>query len=224
MRRPGFLGSASYWFGSLGDDCWVCKGNRCKNVCTKAQQVKKIKKKHAKVRAVAAKTSKFEVTPALNQAQFALRKGEGQRARLRRLRAMKLYVSGAKMSIDYSNLVHFGTTDKLRIRKIKAERAAQQRKKNIERYGTSDIRAITALVAEDQAARDAMWLRVYGSKDPDKVYAIADAKRKSMCDADAECVRIREKAQGKKKPVLSGLGGLATAAGFSFGLAGWLLL
>lgn len=206
MRRPGFLGGASYWFGSLGDNCMVCNGNVCKNVCSTAKQKAIIKKRNKKIRSVASKTKMRQVTPSTNKAAFAMRKGEGQQARLRRLSAAGLYTSGGKMSIDYGNLVHFGTTDRLRIKKIKQERAAWQRKENLKRYGTTNIHAITGMVAEDKAATEAMWLRLFGTKDPDKVYAIPDAKRKSMCDADAECLRLMNKAQGKKK-ALSGFSG-----------------
>jgi hypothetical protein len=223
MRRPGFLGETHFWFGNArypayprkfggfngfgANPCVVCEGKVCRNICTKAEQMKKIKTKHAKVRARAARTKMFTLTKgAPFSPEFAMRKGESRSQRLKRLERAKLYVSGAKMSVDYGNLVNWGTTDKLKIQRMKREQKRKVDKKNVERYGTSDMRAIVALEEERTKQRDAMWLRIYGTKDSDKVYAIPQRKRKALCDADAECVEIRERAQGKKKKVKSLLG------------------
>ena len=212
MRRPGFLGTTDYWFSShtLGDECWVCEGNRCKNVCSKAKQKTKIKQRHKKIREVARTTKRKEITPSTREADFALIPGEGTKTRLARLQAKGLYVPGAHMSIEYGNLIHYGTTDRHKIARIKQTLAAAQTQRNIERYGTSDIKKITQIVAKETAERDAMWQRIYGTKDPDKIYAIPDAKRKRMCDADSECTQIRDRAQGKTLAgAFAGLAGLA---------------
>ena len=156
MRRPGCLGGTSYWFGVAAaptfprsrfgaNPCVVCKDGRCKNICTKEQQMKRIRQKQKKIRAKAAKTEKFVVTKNTNKKAFALRPGEHQTDRLQRLEKEGLYVSGALMSLDYANLVRFGTTDKMKVAEIKRERRAIQRAKNIERYGTADTKKIVEI-------------------------------------------------------------------------------
>jgi len=202
MRRPGFLGETNYWFGNatqptyprrrLGDSCWVCQGNSCKNVCSKAKQMSVAKKKHAKMRAVAAKQPKRTVKPALDEAKFKIIPGEGQNLRLARLKKMGLYTPGGFMSKDYANLVHFGTRDAAKIRQIKAGRSRITAAKNLKRYGTTNIKEIAAIVETKSQAEKAMWLRVYGTDQADKIFALADKRRKALCDADAECVRIRK--------------------------------
>lgn len=202
MRRPGFLGEANYWFGNVvrptyprrrfGDACWVCEGNRCKNVCTKAEQLSKAKKKHKKMHAIAAKQPKRTIKAGLDEAKFKLIPGEPQNARLSRLKKMGLYTPGGFMSKDYANLVHFGTRDAAKIRHIKAGRSRATAARNLKRYGTTNVKEIAAIVESKQKARNAMWLRVYGTDDADKIFALADKRRKALCEADTECVRIRK--------------------------------
>jgi len=233
MRRPGFLGETYFWFGNttypayprhrFGDfaanPCVVCEGKVCKNICTKAEQKSKIKARHAKIRKKAAKTKMFTMAKgAPTSPEFRMRKGESRSQRLRRLERAKLYVSGAKMSIDYGNLVNWGTTDKLKIRQMKRTQRSKIDKQNLKKYGTSDVKRIVAIEKERTAQRNAMWLRVYGTKDSDAVYAIPQAKRKALCDADAECVKIRNRAQGKGKAKRKA----KSLAGTLAGLAGWL--
>jgi len=130
MRRPGFLGETNYWFGnavtptfprkSFGDDCWVCNGKRCKNICPKAVQISKAKKRHAKMHAIAKKQPKRTVKPELDEAKFKLILKEPHNKRLKRLQKMGLYTPGGFMSPGYSNLVNFGTRDAAKIRQIRS--------------------------------------------------------------------------------------------------------
>ena len=202
MRRPGFLGTTDYWFGNatapsrpirrFGDNCWVCNGNACKNVCTKAEQLNKAKQRHSKMKAIAAKQPKRTIKRGLDEAKFKMIKGESHNARLTRLQRMGLYTPGGFMSKDYSNLVNCGTRDPGKIRQIRSVRAKSTAAANLRRYGTTDIKKITAIVAAKQKARDEMWRRVYGTDNADKIFAMSDSRRKALCDADAECARIRK--------------------------------
>jgi len=214
MRRPGFLGETHYWFGAVtaptyprrkfgsyprrnfgylfGDSCWVCEGKRCKNICTKEVQLAKAKARHGKMHAVAAKQPKKIVAPSLDESKFKLIPNEPHNKRLRRLQKMGLYTPGGFMSRDYSNLVNFGTRDAAKIRQIKSVRARETAKANLRRYGTTNIRQIAAIVEAKKKVKDGMWLRVYGTDNADKIFALTDKRRKALCDADAECVRIRK--------------------------------
>jgi len=198
MRRPGFLGETTYWFGTtsrFGNDCWVCEGKKCKNVCSTAMQKKKLKERFAKESKVAAKSGIRKITSNTQITKFALKAGESQKARFKRLQAIGLYIPGGKMTINYGNLVNFGTTNKAIIAKIKRQKAEWQRQQNIKRYGTTDMKKILWIVKRNKQIRDAMWLKVYGTKNADKIYAMNATRRKQLCDANAECVRIRKKAQ-----------------------------
>lgn len=132
MRRPGYLGNVGYWFG---DDCWVCAGGKCKNTCSTATQKKKLRKRFKAQRKVAEATAVKRAHKKLDHKLFALRKGESNYDRLKRLKAARLYVPGARMSLNYSNLVHYGTVDKLKVRDIKRLREEKARK-HLEKIST----------------------------------------------------------------------------------------
>ena len=125
MRRPGYLGNVGYWFG---DDCWVCTGGSCKNTCSTAIQKKKLRSRFKTQRKVAEATAVKRTHKKLDHKLFALREGESKHDRLKRLGKARLYVPGARMSLNYSNLVHYGTTDKLKVREIKRIHAEKARK------------------------------------------------------------------------------------------------
>lgn len=207
MRRPGFLGETDYWFGNIvaptyprrnhfGENpCIVCKNGSCTNICTKEQQLQRIKQKHKKLRTVAAKTQRFEITSSTNIAAFALRSGENRNARLQRLAKEGLYVPGAVMSTDYANLVNYGTTDKLKIEQMKQALSTRLKVAQAKRYKTTDMKKIVEIEKQKTKQKEDMWQRVYGTKDPDKIYRLPESVRKRKCDADEECVRIRQEAQ-----------------------------
>lgn len=212
MRRPGFLGETSYWFGSAtfptyprrnfgnqpGNSCWVCEGKRCKNVCTKDVQIRKAKSRHKKMHAKAAKEQKRIVKPTIDESKFTLIPNEPHNARLRRLAKLGLYTPGGFMSPGYSNLVNFGTRDAAKIRQIKSVRFRKTAAANLRRYGTTNIREIAKIVEVKKAVKDAMWRAVYGTEDADKIFAMEDKRRKALCKANAECVRIRKEEKSFK--------------------------
>jgi hypothetical protein len=173
----------------------VCKDGKCTNICTKEQQLKKIKSKHKKLRAKAAKTARFEVTDSTDVEKFAMKPGESRNARLARLEKEGIYVSGAVMSIDYGNLVNFGTMDRMKVAEIKRARRAKQSQINVQRYGTRDIKKIVEIEKTRKGGKEEMWKRMYGTKDPDKIHRLPASVRKRKCDADPECVRRRKMAQ-----------------------------
>lgn len=80
----------------------------------------------------------------VDHSQFLMVPGESKRDRLNRLRSLNLYSPGQAMDIDYSNLVHYGTTDRAKIAEIRRSQEAWQRQENLKRYGTTDIRQIIA--------------------------------------------------------------------------------
>lgn len=114
MRRPGFLAGMDYWFGGLSEVA------------------------APKWRAGGAVRS----SKGVDHARFALITGEGKRDRLRRLQGEGLYTPGQAMDIDYSNLVHYGTTDRGKIAGIRRGQQEWQRQENLKRYGTADIKQI----------------------------------------------------------------------------------
>lgn len=117
MRRPGFLAGMNYWFGDLAE------------VSTKRWKA-----------GSAVRSSK-----GADHARFQLITGEGKRDRIRRLQAEGLYTPGQAMDIDYSNLVHYGTTDRGKIAGIRRAQQDWQRQENMKRYGTTDIKQITKM-------------------------------------------------------------------------------
>jgi hypothetical protein len=132
MRRPGYLGNVGYWFG---DDCWVCDGGRCKNTCPAAKQKKKLKTRFKKQRKIAEQTAVIRTHKGLDHRRFALRRGESNYNRLKRLEAARLYIPGARMGLDYGNLVRYGTIDKQEVAKIKRIRRKKARE-HLERVST----------------------------------------------------------------------------------------
>jgi len=125
MRRPGFLNGTTYWFG---DACWICEnGGRCKNICTTKVQKKKLKKRFKAQRVIAKKTRIKRVLPRVDVTRFYLEEGESQFDRLKRLKSEGLYTPGSRMSLDYSNLVHFGTSNRARVVEIKIQREIRAR-------------------------------------------------------------------------------------------------
>lgn len=116
MRRPGFLAGTDYWFGDVPAKRRWKKGD-------------------------AVRSSK-----GVDHSQFQMIPGEGKRDRLRRLQAAGLYTSGQAMDIDYSNLVHYGTTDKGKIAAVKRAQAEWQRQENLKRYGTTDMKKIMKMI------------------------------------------------------------------------------
>ena len=114
MRRPGFLAGMNYWFGNVGD--------------LPARQWKA--------------GGAMRRSAGIDQSKFALVQGEGKRDRLRRLESQELYTRGQGMDIDYSNLVHYGTTDRSKIAAIRRSQEEWQRQENMKRYGTTDIKKI----------------------------------------------------------------------------------
>ena len=204
MRRPGFLGETHYWFGNAAgpnyrffgnNPCVVCKDNRCTNICTKAEQKQAVKKRHAGIRAAAKGVAKMNIAKgAAISPEFAMRPGESRNQRLARLQRAKLYTPGAKMTHDYSNLVNWGTTDRSKIAQMKRSRKQRVEKQNIKRYKTTDIKQIVEIEKQRQKEKEAMWRRVYGTANTDKIYAIPAQTRRALCDADKECVRIRNRA------------------------------
>ena len=84
----------------------------------------------------------------VDQSLFQIVEGESKQARLHRLREKGLYTSGQAMDIDYSNLVHYGTTDRNKIAAIRQAQVEWQRQENLKRYGTSDIKQIMKIVSK----------------------------------------------------------------------------
>lgn len=76
---------------------------------------------------------------------FAMVQGEGKQDRLRRLEGQGLYTRGQAMDRDYSNLVHYGTTDRGKIAAIRRSKEEWQRQENMKRYGTTDMKQILKL-------------------------------------------------------------------------------
>ena len=78
----------------------------------------------------------------VDHAAFAMISGESKRDRLQRLEKQGLYTRGQAMDRDYSNLVHYGTTDRGKIAAIRRAQEEWQRQENLKRYGTTDMRKI----------------------------------------------------------------------------------
>jgi len=223
MRRPGFLGETSYWFGNVVSptyfrhrffgqtSCIICKDGMCTNICSKDEQLKRIRKEHKKLRVRAKKTKMFTVTEATKIRNFAMRKGETKGHRLSRLDKAGFYVPGAKMSIDYANLVNFGTIDRMKIAEFKRKKRVWMNKENIRRYGTANISKIVEIEKKRKKQKEAMWKRIYGTKDPYEIFDISKKKREKICKADKECMSIRDeedKLALKPAPTFKGFGSI----------------
>ena len=151
------------------------------------QQKAAIRKRHAHYKEKNRKIGPRALTSKTNIPAFKVIPGEDINTRLARLEAAGAYTPGSIMSGDYANMVNYGTTDRNAIAQINRQRQEWQDQQNLKRHGTTDIKKITAIVASKRGGREAMWQRVYGTSSADAVYAMAAARRKALCQADAEC-------------------------------------
>ena len=151
------------------------------------QQKAAIRKRHAHYKEKNRKIGPRALTAKTDTSSFKVVPGEDINARLSRLEAAGVYTPGSIMSSSYANMVNYGTTDRNAIAQINRQRQEWQDQQNLKRYGTTDIKKITAIVASKRGGREAMWQRVYGTSNPDAVYSMDAARRKALCQADAEC-------------------------------------